>query len=196
MRIDRNAVAALVGVGALLVSGGTALAQGDRGQNSGQRCEERLARAAEKRGVSVAELEAELKAKLIARVDAALAAGRIGPERAAKLKERISNGSICPGARAAKAKLASHGMLKAAADFLGLSKAELRQQLPGTSLGALAEEQGKSVADLKAAMLAPAKERLAKAVASKKLTQARADARLEAFGKLADKLIAKVFPAG
>jgi hypothetical protein len=202
MRIDRNAVAALVGAGALLVSGGTALAQGglaQGGQNDGQRgqrCEELLARVAEKRGVSVAQLEAEIKAKLIARIDAALAAGRISPERAAKLKERISSASLCPAARAAKAKLSSHSMVKAAADFLGLSKAELRQQLPGTSLGALAQKQGKSVADLKAAMLAPAKARLARAVSSEKLTQARADARLARLGKIADRLIAKVFPAG
>ena len=99
-------------------------------------------------------------AKLAARVDAALAAGRISAERAAKLKERIAQIELCKGA---KAKVARHGMLRAAADYLGLSAEELRAQLPGTSLAALAAKQGKSVERLKDAMLAPAKERLAKA---------------------------------
>jgi hypothetical protein len=83
----------------------------------------------------------------------------------------------------------------AAANYLGLSKADLGQQLPGTSLSELALKQGKSVEGLKAAMLGPAKERLAKAVETKRITQARADQRLERLEKLADRLVAKSFRA-
>jgi hypothetical protein len=85
-------------------------------------------------------------------------------------------------------------MMGAAAKFLGLDREELRKQLPGTSLAGLAEKQGKKVADLKSAMLAPAKERLAKAVADDHITQARADEVLEKLEMLADKLAAKIFP--
>ena len=88
-----------------------------------------------------------------------------------------------------KARFVPRGMLRAAAArFLGLDREELRAQLPGTSLAALAEKQGKRVSALEAAMVAPASARLAKAAASGKITQARADAvldRLETGGRQA-----------
>lgn len=194
MRWNRNAVAALVGGAALLAGGGTALAaQGDGDRAA--RCQERLAKIAEKRGVTVGQLQAEIRAKLTARVDAALAAGRISPERAARLKERIAQGEVCKKP-AVKATLARHGMLRAAAEFLGLTQAELRAQLPGTSLAALAQGQGKSVDALKAAMVAPAKAKLARAVAVGRVTQARAERILERLEAVAERLAQKVFPAG
>jgi hypothetical protein len=193
MRFDRTAVAAAVGAAALLAGGGTALAGGGDGDRS-SRCEERLARIAERRGVTVAELEAQVKARLLARVDAAEKAGRITSEQAARLRQRIADASLCPRAPGV-VRHGARGMLAAAADFLGLTRAELRAQLPGPSLAALAKKQGKSVDALKAAMLAPAKERLAKAVAAGVLTQARADQALEHLGRLVDRLVAKTFPS-
>jgi hypothetical protein len=86
-------------------------------------------------------------------------------------------------------------MLGAAAEFLGLDRQQLRAQLPGTSLAALALKQEKTVAGLEAAMIAPAKARLAKAVASGKITKARADAALAKLEKAADRLANHVFPA-
>ena len=86
-------------------------------------------------------------------------------------------------------------MLRAAAKFLDLDRQQLRTQLPGTSLSGLAAKQGKSTADLEAAMLAPAKARVAQAVADAKLTQARADMVLERLGKLADRLVTRELPA-
>ena len=195
MRVDRTAVAALAGAGALVAGGGTALAQSG-GDDRGARCEERLSRIAERHGTSVAELEAQVKARLSARVDAALAAGRIGSERAAALEQRIAASSLCPGAHAAKVKLSSRGMLASAARYLELTKAELRAQLRGTSLGALAVKQGKSVGGLKAAMLAPAEARLERAIDAGRITESRADRALENLSRLADRLIAKTFPAG
>jgi len=85
-------------------------------------------------------------------------------------------------------------MFRAAAGFLGPDREDLREQLPGTSLAALAEKQGKSVSALEAAMVAPAKQRLAQAVADGKLTQARADAVLERLEDAADRLAKHVFP--
>ena len=193
MRLNRHAVGAVVASAMLFVGGGAALAAAGDGDR-GARCEERLVKAAETRGVSVEQLKADIKARLLARIDGAEKAGRISPERAAKLRERVADGSVCGARKHARARVAAHGMLKAAADFLGLDRAELREQLPGNSLAGLAEKQGKSVADLKAAMVAPAKARLAKAVADGKITQARADLAAERLDTLADRLASKVFP--
>lgn len=191
MRIDRYAVGALAGAAALLVGGGAALAGNGKAQ---ERCDAALARIAEKQGVSVDQLEANIRARLNARIDAALAAGRISAERAAALKQRVAEGNLCRAGHVRR-HVAVRGMLRAAADFLGLSKEELRAQLPGTSLAGLAQKQGESVDALEAAMVAPAKERLAKAVADKKLTQPQADAALRRLEELASRLAAKVFPA-
>ncbi|MEP7223416.1 MAG: hypothetical protein ABI783_00470 [Actinomycetota bacterium] len=192
MKINRYVVATLVGAGALLIGGGVAIADPGAG-NRGARCEERLAKVAEERGVSVEQLQTDIKARLMARIDAAEKAGRISSERAAKLRERVSEANLCQGARHARGRIAARGMMRAAAEFLGLDREELREQLPGNSLADLAEKQGKKVADLKNAMLAPAKERLAKAVANDHITQARADDVLEKLEMLADKLVSKTF---
>ena len=193
MRINRYAVAAVAGAVAVLFGGGAALAGQAGGGDRSARCQDRLAKIAERQGISVAELEAQIKARLLARVDAAESAGRITSERAAALRQRIAGGSLCPGRRHV-VRHGVRGMLAAAADFLGLTKTELREQLPGTSLAALAEKQGKSVDALEAAMLAPAKERLAKAVESGRITQAKADEALERLEQLVDKLVSKTFP--
>lgn len=196
MRTIRLAVVAVVGATALLVGGGAAFA-GQDSKDRGARCEQRLERIAERRGVSVAELESQVQARLLARVDAALQAGKISPERAAKLRERISGGTLCKGIRAGKvgnARLATHGLLGAAAQFLGLDRAALKAQLPGNSLAGLAQKQGKSVDALADAMVAPAKSRLDAAVAAGTITQARADRALERLERLANRLIAKTFP--
>jgi hypothetical protein len=194
MKWNRKAVAAFVGGAALVAGGGTALAAQGDGERAA-RCQERLAKIAEKRGVTVEQLQAGIRAKLTARVDAALAAGRISPERAARLKERIAQGELCKKP-VVQATLAKHGMLRAAAEFLGLTPAELRAQLPGTSLAALAQGQGKSVDALMAAMVAPANAKLARAVAAGRVTQARAERVLERLEAVAERLAQKVFPAG
>ena len=195
MRVNRITAAALTGAAVVLVGGGTALAGQAGDENRSARCEGRVAKLAEERGVSVAELEAGIKARLSARIDAALASGRVTPERAARLKERIAAGRLCQGAHV-RVKREAHALLRRAADFLGLTKAELRAELPGTSLGALALERGKSVESLEAALLAPAKARLAKAVEAGRITKAQADRRLEQLERRIDRLVARAFSAG
>ncbi len=198
MRFNRHAAGALAAAATLVIGGaGAALASsadGNRGDR-GERCEARFAKLAEKRGVSVEQLQAEIKAKLLARIDAAEKAGRISTERAAKLRERVEAGSVCGDRKHVRVRVAAHGMLRAAAEFLGLDKAELRAQLPGTSLAGLAAKQGKTEQALVAAMVAPGKERLAKAVTAKKITQAQADAALDRLEELAARLATKTFPS-
>jgi hypothetical protein len=192
MRLNRYAVGALVATATLGVGGGAALAAADGDRAT--RCEERVARIAERRGVSVEELEANLRARFTARIDEAEKAGRISPERAAALRERVASASLCAGRTHAGHRLIVRGMLGAAARFLGLDRAELRAQLPGTSLAALAEKQGKSVSALESAMVAPAETRLDRAVASGRITQAQADAVLEKLEQAAHRLAEHVFP--
>jgi hypothetical protein len=192
-RLDRRAVGALVVAVALLAGGGAAVAASSGGDHSA-RCDQRLVRIAERRGVSVDQLQADIAARLLARIDAAEASGRLSSERASALRHRISDGSLC-AARHGRARIAVRGMLKAAAGFLGLDRQELREQIPGNSLASLAAKQGKSEADLEAAMLAPAKARLAKAVANGKVTGTRADAILARLERIVERLATKEFPA-
>jgi hypothetical protein len=200
MRLNRTAIAALTGAVVAVVAGGNALAGQSGNDGQSVRCQDRLGRAAEKRGVSIAQLRAQIQARAFARIDAALAAGRISAEHAAKLKETFAAGRLCQRPRgttnALGAKLGTRGLLRAAADYLDLTKAELRAELRGTSLGALALEQGKNVQGLEAAMLAPAEARLAKAVDAGRISQARADRRLDRLERRVDRLVARTFPAG
>jgi hypothetical protein len=196
MELNRHALGALAVSATLLVGGaGAALAATEDG-NRGARCEARLATVAERRGVSVEQLTAGVKARLLAGIDAAEKTGRISAVRAAKLRQRVETAEPCSGPRThVKARIASGGMLKAAAGFLDLDRAELRTQLPGTSLAGLARKQGKSSDALEAAMVAPGKTRLAKAAAGGKLTQAQADRAASKLDTLADRLANKVFPS-
>lgn len=193
MSRTRHAVGVLAAAATLAVGGGAALAASTDGDR-GARCEARLAKVAEKRGVSVEQLKADIEARILARIDAARRAGRITDERAARLRARVQAGVVCAARKQVPAKPATVGMLGAAARFLGLDRAGLRAQLPGTSLAALAAAQGKSEAALEAAMVAPAKARLAKAVAGGRISQARADAALARLVRVADRLANKVFP--
>jgi lipoate-protein ligase A len=64
------------------------------------------------------------------------------------------------------------------AKALGLTETELQTQLQTKSFATIAKEQGKDIADVKAAILADLKAHLAEEVASGEHTQAEADAKL------------------
>ena len=86
--VDKHAVAALAGAVALFAGGASALA--DAGGTGTQRCDQLLAKIAEKRGVSPDELRANLEARLLARIDGAENAGKISAGR------RPGCGSVWP----------------------------------------------------------------------------------------------------
>lgn len=144
---------------------------------------------AKRLGVTPEQLRAAFKATLTARVDAAVAAGKLTPEEAAKLKARIARaeglGLAAKRGAAKKQKGLAQRIAKAkglgvAVGYLGLTREELRAELKdGKSLAQVAVAEGKTAAGLVDALLARAKERAAKAVAAKRLTQERADALLE-----------------
>jgi hypothetical protein len=196
MSVNRNVVVAVVAIVALLASAGAALAAASAGQDVRVgRCDAWLAKAAERRGISAEQLEARIEARRLARVDAALRAGRISPERAAALRARISARRLCPRPPLVRIALAHRPLLRATAGYLDLRPGELRVQLSGTSLAALAQARGKSVEDLEAAMRAPAQARLARAVAAGRIAQPRADRVLTRLERRIDRLVQRIFPA-
>ncbi|HKY24603.1 MAG TPA: hypothetical protein VJM07_05575, partial [Gaiella sp.] len=72
----------------------------------------------------------------------------------------------------------------------GLTREALRAELKqGKSLAQIAREKGKSVDGLVAAMVAPLKERLDKAVANDRVTRQRADAILERLTSRVERLV-------
>ncbi len=129
-----------------------------------------IADAANRLGVTPAKLTDAVTQALLDRVDAAVAAGTITADQAAKLKARIKSGGVRlfggpmggpgggpggPGDGDHRGGPRGGGLTAAAAKALGLTADALHQQLEsGKSLGDLAKVQGKSVADLRTALTA------------------------------------------
>jgi len=156
-------------------------------------------------GIPPEKLRDAFKAALTARIDAAVAAGRLTPEQGARLKTRIANAKgLGLGIRngftrrhhAFVGRVVAHGRaIGAAATYLGLSREALRAELAkGQSLAQLAKAKQKTTDGLVAAMVAPAKAALAKAVAGGRLTQQRADAILARLTARVEALVDRVPP--
>ncbi len=136
------------------------------------------------------QLDAAVKGAAEARIDAAVAAGKLTKEQGDEAKKRIASGDFGPGlgfgggpgvaaARAAAARASvtaapastSASGSTRAATYLGLSEDALRTQLQsGKSLADVAKAQNKDVAGLKAAMKAAITKQLDQAVTDKRLT--------------------------
>lgn len=176
MKNNRMKVAGATAAVAALVGGGAAIAA-DR-LTPKQESDAVVADAAKQLGVDPAKLNAALKQALENRVDAAVAAGRITKAQGDEMKARIAAGEVPligvgPGH-------GPHGPghhfadLDAAASYLGVTEAALRTSLSdGSTLADVAKEKGKSVAGLKAALVATAKADIAQAVKDGKLTEAQ-----------------------
>jgi len=156
-------------------------------------------------GQNVADVQTGIAAAFKTKLDARVAAQKLTQARADALLSRfeqhlakVMNHEFKGVPRAVKrvTRIAVGAVMKkAAADYLGLTRAELRQQLPGHSLAQLAEAQGKSVQGLEDAMVAAVKAKLDKAVANQRLSQARADKILARVQDKADDVANKVHPA-
>ena len=119
--------------------------------------------AAQQLGVEPDALTDALKQGLKNRVDEALEAGRITEEQATALKERIDSGDTVPlfgGLGAGHFGHFGHfgqfASLASAADYLGLTEAELREQLRDKTLAEIARDEGKTVAGLVQALVSSA----------------------------------------
>ena len=155
-----------------------------------------LAQIAVTQGKTVAGLEDAIYKDVQAHLDQAVANGRLtsSQEQAmlAQLKAHLDDLVNHSGPRAGAR--APH-FDAAVASYLGLTRAELRMQLrSGKSLAQIATAQGKTVAGLKAEILAEAKARLDRAVTAGKLTAAQEKTLLDKLAAHIDDLVNRTGP--
>jgi hypothetical protein len=175
--LKRKAIAGTVA--ALAVGGtGAGIAATKLGSNPSAESKAIVDDAAKQLGVQPSALSSALKKALTARVDAAVADGRLTKEQGAELKARIASDDFPlfgpPGMGGGH--FGHHGGpgLDAAAKYLGLTEAKLRTELEsGKTLAQVAKAQDKSVDGLIAALKADAKQKLDAAVKAGRLTQAQ-----------------------
>jgi hypothetical protein len=146
-----------------------------------------LAQVAVARGKSREGLVQALLAAVEQRLNARGVAAERKQELLSRAKQRIERlvDRVGIGGKAARAK---GGLMRAAAAYIGVTKAELRAELPGKSLAQVAIAHGKSAEGLKQALLEGVKARLDRAVTDGKLAPdrrdqilARLDARIDRF---------------
>jgi hypothetical protein len=133
--------------------------------------------AAGQLGLEPEELSDALKQALKNRVDEAVEAGRLTEEQGAELKERIDSDDhpllLGPGKHSGP-DFGHHVHfmgLEAAASYLGMTEAELRDALQDSTLAEIAREQGKAVTGLVKAIVADKTRRIDEAVADGRLTE-------------------------
>ena len=213
-KLTSKKVLAATVAGLAVAGGGAAIAasQTDSGASSF------LDSVAEHLGISPQELEDATKAAALDQVDQALEDGRITEEQAEELRSRIESGDFSrlfgpgflgpgpfelrgdggPGDAPGPGEhhfFPFGGKLSGAAEYLGLTEDELREQLlAGKSLAEIAEAAGKSVDGLKQAILDVAKAALDEAVAGELLTQEQADSIYERLQGWIDDLVNGTFP--
>jgi hypothetical protein len=152
------------------------------------------AAVAEKLGVTTAELQSAYKEAALEQLDAAVADGRLTEEQADAIRERIEAGDFLGPHLGFGFGLEHHlgrgPGLEGAADYLGLTEAELHERLRnGETLAEIAEAEGKSVSGLEQALLTAAKARLDEAVADSRITTAQRDELLEGLEAKIDALV-------
>jgi lambda repressor-like predicted transcriptional regulator len=170
---------AALGVVFLLVSSlvaGVALAQGGgTGDTQGER-PSLAARVAAHLGVTEQQLVDAFKAARLEMLDEAVAAGKISPEDAEQIRQRIEESQgLGLGLRGWRIH-ALGGIVSSVAETLDMTPREIVQDLrQGQSLAEIGQAKGVSTDTLKSAILTAADEKLDQAVADGKLTQDQAD---------------------
>lgn len=198
MSTSRRTIAVAVAALAVTGGGGAAIAAS---QGSSASPEAFFDSLAEHLGISTEELEDAAKAAATDQVDAALEEGRITQEEAERLKERIQQsdaplffGPPLFGGPHHHGGAVLAMKLEAAAEYLGLTNAELRERLEdGQSLAEIARAEDKSVEGLKQALLDDAKTRLDEAVEDEELTRERANEMLERLRERIDDFVERDF---
>lgn len=198
MSTSRRTIAVAVAALAVTGGGGAAIAAS---QGSSASPEAFLDSLAEHLGISTEELEDAAKAAATDQVEAALEEGRITEQEAERLKERIQQSDapflFGPPLFGGPHHHGGAGLamkFKAAAEYLGLTNAELRERLEdGQSLADVARAEDKSVDGLKQALLDDARTRLDEAVEDEELTRERANEMLERLRERIDDFVERGF---
>jgi hypothetical protein len=108
MRINRYAVAALAGPAALLVGGRIAAADSGDGSPAA-RCDQRLAKIAAERGVSVEQLQSHISGEALARIDAGAEKASYPRPSGCGAENAGLGGKSLPGYRHVRARIAARG---------------------------------------------------------------------------------------
>ena len=198
---NRRKTTMVIGIVAAImaVSTGVAIAGGALGSDTEKQAF--LSDVAKRLDVTPAQLEAALRGAYDARIDAAVAAGKITKDQADAMKKRSKDGGLPlfgGGRHGGFGGPGHHGgfgrgakSLAGAATYLGLTEAKLRSELEaGKTLAEIAKAQGKTVAGLKEALKANTKAKLDAAVKDGRITQAQADEMLSRFDEHLDDMIA------
>ena len=176
----KRIVAIGVAVALAVTGGGAAFAA-----TSGNDQRDALLRdAAQRLDVSPGELRAALEGAFGDQLDQAVRAGRLTQEQADDIKERIARYGVLLGGPLDGPRHGfggpGHGPfgigLDAAADYLGLTEAQLERRLTnGRTLAEVARAEGKTVDGLEQALVDAARTRLDRAVADRDLTATERD---------------------
>jgi hypothetical protein len=179
-------VAAIIAVAAL--GGGVLQAEEPAGTAQGAAYDQALA---DRLGITVYELHAARQGALDDVLNAAVAAGKITPEQAEKIKEHpfaARRGLIRHAAGELRDSIAD--IFGAAAETIGISSDELKSELmDGKSLAQVAAEHNVTTTDLKAGIMAEVETQLDQAVASGRITQEQADKISAGLAERLDKII-------
>jgi hypothetical protein len=138
-----------------------------------------LAQIANARGKSVDGLQGAMVAAVKAQLDVAVSAGRITSPREQQVLARVQKlvGRLV-NAKVAARPAARARLLRIAATYIGVEPKVLSAEVKGKSLAEVAAAHGKTAAGLEAALVAPFKARLDKAVSAGRISPADAQARL------------------
>ena len=188
LAVGAAGLAVLVGGGGAYAAGNTST-PGTAAKPADHAAEQKafLADVAKRLNVTRDQLDTAIKGAAEARIDAAVAAGKLTKAQGDEAKKRLASGGLPllggpglgGGPRGGGGPGFGHGGpgfhagfgLDAAATYLGLSEDALRTQLQsGKSLADVAKAQNKDVAGLKAAMKDALTKQLDQAVTDKKLT--------------------------
>jgi AraC-like DNA-binding protein len=189
----------MLGLGVLVAAAGGGVAVAASDSSPAEENQAVLNDAANQLGISPGKLSDALKRALGDRVDAGVAAGRITKAEGDALKKRINSDDfpLFGGLHRGFGHFGFFGNLTAAADYLGLTEAQLQSQLEGgKSLAQVAQAQGKSVSGLVDALVAAAKTRLDEAVAAGRLTQAQETEMLDGLRDRITSLVNSAHPGG
>ena len=170
---------AAVTVAALAFAGGGAAIASTQAWSPREESQAVIDDAAEQLGIQPSELSDALKEALKNRIDEAVEDGRLTEEQANTLKERINSGDtplVVGGfGHEGFGHFGHFGNLEAAASYLGLTEAELREQLVDEkTLADIAKAESKSVDGLVQALVKAAEEKIDDAVMEGRLTKERA----------------------
>jgi hypothetical protein len=160
------------------IAGGTAAIAASGPSSPSQESDAIISDAAGRLGITPTKLSEALKQALLDRIDAAVAAGRITKTEGDALKQKINSNDfpLIGGGRPDFGHFGFFGRLDAAANYLGLTEAQLHSELAsGKTLAQIAKDHGKSADGLVNALVDAAKQKLDAAVQAGKLTQAQAD---------------------